>query len=390
MGRSILLANRRLSKRFILESLLYLYPGVQDTDTDVTDRKMGTLNVFVLIVTLSTHCAAYVVSHSETDRLIGSVLLKEEQSAEISCMTRGTGDYFWRKGETLYNSTLVASFTVGDVTDDSQPYSVTVNGTLHIKSVTLKDEGNYFCRVSSTESECYGEVKILVQASLRNFDLAIDRCDGENSCLLYLDPSQFTSLTCTAYNAPPLMTLKWFNGSKEITEGIQQNEILPQNGTSRDISSTVVAVYGHHASLTCQAVDPKRSNDDVRFAHAQVEMKGPVHETLPSWIIVAVTLAGCFIVFVIFLLIKARANRKKVKEIKERKAEEVQLLTGKLSQKETELNTKIEETHDIEIYLNKKEIELGNIRNELEKLKEDFAKKESELKRAKEPKVWFP
>ncbi|PIK39315.1 hypothetical protein BSL78_23821 [Apostichopus japonicus] len=337
--------------------------------------------------------SAYFVSHSEIDRSTTSVLLKEGQSAEISCMTRGTGDFFWRKGETLYNSILVASFTVGDVSDDSQPYSVTVNGTLHVKSVTLKDEGNYFCRVSSTESECYGEVKILVQASLRNFDLAIDRCDRESSCLLYLDPSQFTSLTCTALNASPLMTLKWFNGSKEIIEGIQQNEILTQNGTSRDITSTVVAVYGHPASLTCQAVDPKRSNDDVRFAHAQVEMKVPVHETLPSWIIVAVTLAGCFIVFVIFLLIKARANRKKAREIKERKEEfsllsvekdrEITELKGKLSQTEEELKKKREDAHQFEVNVHVKDTELRNICNELRELKEDLTKKERELNHAK-------
>ncbi|PIK40223.1 hypothetical protein BSL78_22930, partial [Apostichopus japonicus] len=140
--------------------------------------------------------------------------------------------------------------------------------------------------------------------SLRTFSLAIDRCDRESRCVLYLDPTQSISLTCTASNAPPSMTLKWFNGSKEITEGIIKNEIIRQNDNSRELTSRVSSVYGHPASLTCQAVDPKRSNDDVRFAHAQVEMTVPMIETLPSWIIVSVTLAGCFIVFGIFLLIK--------------------------------------------------------------------------------------
>ncbi|PIK34278.1 hypothetical protein BSL78_28895, partial [Apostichopus japonicus] len=288
----------------------------------------------------------YIVSHSVTDGSTASVLLKEGQSAAILCMTKGTGDFFWWKGETLYNSTLVASFTAGEVSDNSQPYSVTANGTLHIRSVTLKDEGNYFCRVSSTENECYGEVKILVQASLRNFDLAIDRCDGESSCLLYLDPSQFTSLTCTALNAPPLMALKWFNGSKEITDGIKQNEILPPNGNSREITSTIAAVYGHPASLTCQAVDPKRSNDDVRFAHAQVDMTVPVKGTLPSWIIVAVTLAGCFIFFGIAFLIKATVNRKQRKKYKNLSSQRYTSLQGEKDEVISQLKDKLKQQEE--------------------------------------------
>ncbi|XP_071843632.1 uncharacterized protein [Apostichopus japonicus] len=339
---------------------------------------MSTLYVFVIIVTFSTSCSGYVVSHSETDRSIASVILKEGQSAEISCMTKGTGDYFWRKGETLYNSTLVASFTLGEVSDDSQPYSVTENGTLHIKSVTLKDEGNYFCRLSSTENECYGEVKILVQASLFNFDLTIDRCDRQSSCLLYLDPSQSTSMTCTALNAPPLMTLKWFNGSKEITEGIVQNEILPQNGNSREITSTVAAVYGRPASLTCQAVDPKRSNDDVRFAHAQVEMTVPFIETLPSWIIVSVTSAGCFIVFGIFLLIKAMVNRKQRKKYTKLKKEDADSLTMKVKTNEETINAKHQELTEFKVSAVSKDSELNELKGKLRQTEEELKKSRKE------------
>ncbi|XP_071841823.1 uncharacterized protein [Apostichopus japonicus] len=277
--------------------------------------KMETFCAF-MIVCFFAKSSAYQQSDSEAGRTTASTLVKEGLSAEIFCMVEGTGYYFWSKGESFHNSTLVASFTGGNGNKDNEPYVVTVHGTLFIRKVTLKDEGKYFCRFTSVENECHGKINVIVQASLSNFFLAIDRCDRESSCLLYLNPSQSISLTCTAHNAPPLMTLKWFNGSKEITEGIEQNEILPQNGNSREITSTVAAVYGHPASLTCQAVDPKRSNDDVRFAHAQVEMAVPFIETLPSWIIVAVTLAGGFIVFGIFLLIKAKIKGKQRKKYK--------------------------------------------------------------------------
>ncbi|XP_071842653.1 uncharacterized protein [Apostichopus japonicus] len=390
--------------------------------------------IFMIFAWVLPKSSAYLISDSEAGRTTASTIVKEGLPAEIFCMVEGTGYYFWRKGESLHKSTLVASFTGDNAYKDNEPYAVTVNGALFIRNVTLNDEGKYFCRVTSEENECHGEVKVFVQASLRNFVLAIDHCDIESSCLLYISPSQSISLTCTAYNAPPLMTLKWFNGSKEITEGIQQNVILPQNGNPRYITSTVAAVYGHPAFLTCQAVDPKRSNDDVRFVHAQVNMTVPAQETLPSWIIVAVTLAGCFIVFGIILRIKARANRKWRKKYKTKKGEYVGLSADKekkdgeiselkelaktkdqeIANKDQELTklkrdvqSKAKSLADLEKTVKQKDKEIDNQRNnfldcqsklkakdsELEEiskvcanLKEDLVKKERELNRAKEQK----
>ncbi|XP_071841815.1 uncharacterized protein [Apostichopus japonicus] len=331
------------------------------------DGKMKIYCIFMIFACVLPKCSAYHISDSEAGRTTASTLVKEGLPAEIFCMVEGTGDYFWRKGESFDKSTLVASFTGDNANKDNEPYVVRVNGTLFIRNVTLKDEGKYFCRVTSVENECHGEVKVFVQASLRNFVLDIDACDNESSCLSYISPSQSISLTCTAYNAPPLMTLKWFNGSKEITEGIQQNEILPLNGNSRYITSTVTAVYGHPAILTCQAVDPKRSNDDVRFVHAQVKMTVPFIETLPIWLFVAVTSAGCFIVFGIILLIKAMANRKRRKNNKTRKGENVELLANQ-EKKDGEIS-------ELKELAKTKDQEIANKDEELTKLKRDVQSK---------------
>ncbi|XP_071842654.1 uncharacterized protein [Apostichopus japonicus] len=335
---------------------------------------MDSFCVLMIFACLFPKSSADILSDSETGRT-ASTLVKEGLPAEIFCMVEGTGDYFWSKGESFHNSTLVASFTGGNGNKDNEPYVVTVHGTLFIRKVTLKDEGKYFCRFTSVENECHGEINVVVRASLSNFFLAIDRCDRESSCLLYLNPSQSISLTCTAHNAPPLMTLKWFNGSKEITEGIEDNEILPQNGNAREITSTVAAVYGHPASLTCQAVDPKRSNDDVRFAHAQVEMKVPVHET---WIIVSVTLAGCFIVFGIILLIKATVKRKQRKKYKKLKIEEFESLTTKVETKEGAINEKHQELTQFKLSAESKDREISVLKTKLKEMEEDIRKGRSE------------
>lgn len=96
---------------------------------------------------------------------LASVLVEEGKMAEIFCVTNAgsQSEYFWRKGESLHNSTDIAFFISGFPTDDSGRFKVTQNGTLIVKKVTLDDEGKYICRVSSEESDCHGEVFVFVK-----------------------------------------------------------------------------------------------------------------------------------------------------------------------------------------------------------------------------------
>ncbi|PIK42720.1 hypothetical protein BSL78_20444 [Apostichopus japonicus] len=189
--------------------------------------------------------------------------------AEISCVTNAgsQSEYFWRKGESLHNSTDIAFFISGFPTDDPGRFKVTQNGTLIVKKVALADEGKDICRVSSEESDCHGEVFVFVQAVLQDFQLTIENCEPENSCVISTESDKQTSLTCKATNASPSMKLKWFNGSHEVKDNIQENSLT--KGPSREISSTIRDVYKGRSPLKCQAVDFKTSNDDGMFAHVQ-------------------------------------------------------------------------------------------------------------------------
>lgn len=99
--------------------------------------------------------------------IIASIVVKEGEKAEISCLAKGSHEaYFWWKGDSLHNSTDIASFIGGIDIDDSKHYTATANGTLIIKNVSLKDEGKYICRVASEKSDCYGEIFLYVQGKL--------------------------------------------------------------------------------------------------------------------------------------------------------------------------------------------------------------------------------
>ncbi|PIK54989.1 hypothetical protein BSL78_08128 [Apostichopus japonicus] len=227
---------------------------------------MDTIRKVVIFISLLSSISAHLS--------VPSILVQEGQSAEISCLAKGSHDaYFWWKGESLHNSTEIASFVGGIPSSPTGSYKATENGTLIITKVSLSDEGKYICRVSSAFSDCNGVIMVYVQASIPDFALGIDLCDGDTSCVIQIAPPKSTKLICQATDASPSMELKWFNGSTEITKGIEFEDPVTA-GTSRVISATLNVAPECAGSLICQAVDPKTKDDGGRFAHVQLELPG--------------------------------------------------------------------------------------------------------------------
>lgn len=111
-------------------------------------------------------------------------------------------------------------------------------------------------------------------ANLDKFELGVDRCHLQRDCVIFIDPLHANTITCTATNAPHSMHLKWFNGSKEISDGIVSRTRDVQGGLSRDISSTLNVMDAHPSSLTCQAVDQNRLNDEGLFVNVLLKAPG--------------------------------------------------------------------------------------------------------------------
>ncbi|XP_071842831.1 uncharacterized protein [Apostichopus japonicus] len=277
------------------------------------------------IVGLLLRISVAVPTHSwdESDLSTASVVVKEGESAEISCMLKESNvAYFWLKGGSLENSTVVASFISGiTINDPDDPFTVTENGTLIIKKVSRNDEGNYICRVSSEEISCHGDVFVFVQAVLQDFQLTIEYCEPENSCVISTESTKPTSLTCKATNASPSMKLKWFNGSREIKDNIEENSLT--KGTSIEISSTIKDVYKAPSTLTCQAVDFKTSNDDGMFAHVQFRTSVAAADISPGWIVTAILfIIGFVILFLIVIFITVWPKLRNGNDVKTQNSEE--------------------------------------------------------------------
>ncbi|XP_071813559.1 uncharacterized protein [Apostichopus japonicus] len=214
----------------------------------------------------------------EAEPLIASVLALEGDSAEIVCPTiESYGSYFWRKGDSIHDSTTVASIVDGVHRADSKNYAVTANGTFFIKNVTLKDEGKYFCRGVSVKSSSTTNIMVYVQASPPNFELSIDHCGTESSCLRYINLSEPIELICRAKNASPSMMLKWFNGSREIESSLAVVKLYQKDApSSTTIRSTIKAVYRTPITLTCQAVYTKSRADGGKFVNIRLEQPVPI------------------------------------------------------------------------------------------------------------------
>ncbi|XP_071813556.1 uncharacterized protein [Apostichopus japonicus] len=214
----------------------------------------------------------------EAEPLKPSVLALEGDAAEIVCPTiESYESYFWRKGDSIEDSTAVASFVDGVHRADAKKYAVTANGTFFIKNVTTKDEGNYFCRGVSDISSSTVEIMVYVQASLQNFELSIDHCGTESSsCSPNIDLSKPIELICRGKNASPSVKLKWFNGSREIESNISVAKYDQKNAPSSTmIISTLKVVYRTPVTLTCQ-VEPKSRTDGCRFVNIRLEQPVPI------------------------------------------------------------------------------------------------------------------
>ncbi|XP_071813553.1 cell adhesion molecule 1-like [Apostichopus japonicus] len=257
----------------------------------------------------------------EAEPLKPSVLALEGDAAEIVCPTIESYDsYFWRKGDSIYDSTAVASFVDGVPRADAKNYVVTANGTFFIKNVTIRDEGKYFCRGVSVLSSSTVEIIIHLQASLQNFDLSIDLCSTESSCLRYINLSEPIELICRAKNASPSVTLKWFNGSREIESNITVVKYNQKDVPSSSmIISTLKAVYRTPVTLTCQAVDTKCRTDGGKFVNIRLEQQVPITNEKPPapdpdlvrvWMIIALSSMGMLmLMFMLMLMLMHRRER---------------------------------------------------------------------------------
>ncbi|PIK35589.1 hypothetical protein BSL78_27590, partial [Apostichopus japonicus] len=250
----------------------YRYKEITPTDSHRSSISASTEMRIKYIVTYILCMLVSLLPVVKAETLIASVLALEGDAAEIVCPTiESYESYFWRKGESINKSTAVASFVYGVPRAISEIYAVTANGTLCIQNVTLKDEGNYFCRGVSVLSSSTTNIMVYVQASLPNFELSIDQCGNESSCLRYIDLSKPIALICRAKNASPSMTLKWFNGSREIQSNITIVNNQKDAPPSTTIRSTIKAVYRTPVTLTCQAVDTKSRTDGGRLVNIRLE-----------------------------------------------------------------------------------------------------------------------
>lgn len=111
-----------------------------------------------------THLAAAINHEVSTDS--PSLVLKEGLVGKIPCVVEGEADsFFWRKGELYNNSHEVASIVRGILDDTSENFTVAADGSLVIKKVSMSDEGRYYCRISSKESQCHGGLVVYVEGN---------------------------------------------------------------------------------------------------------------------------------------------------------------------------------------------------------------------------------
>ncbi|PIK51670.1 hypothetical protein BSL78_11432 [Apostichopus japonicus] len=244
-----------------------------------------------------------------------SLLLKEGLIGKIPCVVTGQADsYFWRKGELYNNSREVASIVRGILDDTSENFTVAADGGLVIKNVSMSDEGRYYCRISSKESQCHGGLVVYVEAIRAKFALNIASCGNESSCTTYLEPSDIATFICSAKKVSASTKLKWFiNGSEEITDYISEETYGNLNEEDFiELSSTVRIRYERPTSLTCQAVDIERRNGLGRFAHIQLQTKvlPTTEEYFPVWTVVVIMILIILCIILMAVLIFMRGKEK--------------------------------------------------------------------------------
>ncbi|XP_071842766.1 uncharacterized protein [Apostichopus japonicus] len=240
---------------------------------------------------------------------------------------------------------------------------------------------------------------MFVSASIPGFSLGIDLCDGDASCVIQIQPSKSTKLTCTATDASPSMELKWFNGSSEITEGIE-NKSPVMTGTSRIISATLYVAPECTGSLICQAVDHNAKDVSGRFALVQLQLPGSaIKEASTGWMVTAIiSLVTCIVLIAVlaFIIVKSRKTKRKDKSkpeegeklmevndkdkeinVKQGKMEE---LTTKVNDRDNEIKVKQGKIDELTAETQIKDNELQVKVRELTKLQEEVIKKDNEIK----------
>ncbi|PIK41155.1 hypothetical protein BSL78_21995, partial [Apostichopus japonicus] len=192
--------------------------------------------------------------------------IEKGETAVVPCVPKGDETaYFWSKGEDFATSQSVASRVLGIPSSDSEKYSVNEDGSLVINNVTQAEGGIYHCRIVSENTNCRGAVSI--EVTVNDFTFGIEQCGPSESCTLQVEPSKETKLTCMAKDGPSSLSLKWFNGSKEINSDSNEH---PLNEGSSTISETITVPNEFGLPLTCEAVNSKDGQTCRRFAHVRL------------------------------------------------------------------------------------------------------------------------
>ncbi|KAJ8035094.1 hypothetical protein HOLleu_22207 [Holothuria leucospilota] len=237
------------------------------------------------------------------------LLFKEADSGVIPCIPRGqTTTFFWTRGE-WYNISDEIAYNVNGVSGpDTEKFHVFSNGSLLLKNMTLMDEGNYYCRITSDRTECHGSVTVYLKATNTNKLPYIDRCSPNKGCTIYEKPSSTSYLTCKANQVSSDMSLKWFNESKEITEEVEKRQ--DKNTMNETIISSRIKInYDEPQFLTCQASSMKM---ETAFAHVRLQSE-PVDGTSAGIIVFTVVLgATCAILlgFLVYTFVKQNRDKK--------------------------------------------------------------------------------
>ncbi|XP_071843114.1 tyrosine-protein phosphatase non-receptor type substrate 1-like [Apostichopus japonicus] len=216
---------------------------------------------FILAICLSSICVQPALANWPV------FSIEKGGTAVVQCVPKGDETaYFWSKGEDFATSQSVASRVTGLPSPDSEKYLVNEEGSLVIYNVTLADEGIYHCRIVSENTNCRGAVSINVKVN--DFSFGIEQCEPNKCCSLQVEPSKETNLTCTAKGGPSSLSLKWFNGSKEITPVYSEHSL---NEESITVSETIKVPNEFGLLLTCKAIASEDGQACARLAHVRLE-----------------------------------------------------------------------------------------------------------------------
>lgn len=90
--------------------------------------------------------------------------------------------------------------------------------------------------------------------SAQSLGINIEGCNASSTCIKTLQPSLPLELTCHANMVSELMTLKWYNGTKEIPGHVG---IYEGKGKNKKITNLITFIFEDDSQLTCEAKDVK-------------------------------------------------------------------------------------------------------------------------------------